>query len=41
MSTETPSDWHVVWTILKLKAVRALLRPLLRFHVWYEMRRKR
>jgi hypothetical protein len=36
--TQPPSDWQVVWTILKLKAVRALLAPLLRLHVWHELK---
>ena len=31
---------RVTWTIFKLKVVRALLRPLLRFHVWYISRDK-
>jgi DNA-directed RNA polymerase subunit RPC12/RpoP len=30
-----PGPVYVAWTIVKLKVVRALLRPLLKLHVWY------
>ncbi len=29
------SNWYVALTIVKLKVVRFLLRPLLRLHIWY------
>ena len=31
---------RTAWTILKLKAVRALLKPIMRFHIWYELRKR-
>ncbi|MBW2561258.1 MAG: hypothetical protein JRE40_10455 [Deltaproteobacteria bacterium] len=37
---DPPGVIHVAWTIFKLKVVRWLLRPLLRFHIWYISREK-
>ncbi len=34
------SDAKVAWTITKLKAVRWLLKPLLKLHIWYINRQK-
>jgi hypothetical protein len=34
------SRLRVAWTITKLKVVRALLRPLMKLHVWYISRDK-
>jgi hypothetical protein len=30
----------LVWKIVKLKCVRAVLKPLLRFHIWLELKRR-
>ncbi len=37
---ETASEVKVAWTITKLKWVRVLLAPILRLHVWLELKRR-
>ena len=32
------SRWSMAWKIFKLKCVRAILRPLIRAHVWFVLR---
>lgn len=34
------SDWRTAWTIIKLKVVRALLTPLLRWHTKRELKER-
>jgi hypothetical protein len=34
------SNLHIAWTIFKLKVVRVLLKPILRLHIWAELRKR-
>ena len=40
-SYEKASETHTAWTFFKLNVVRALLRPILRWHVEYEAKRNK
>jgi hypothetical protein len=34
------SKWKTAWIIMKLKVVRMLLAPILKLHIWLELKGK-